>query len=67
MSKEKMRTKILIIVCVLLLQGCAAIATRENGETLKLVGIGSAKWPDGTIIESKPLIDFSEIEIQKED
>ena len=41
---------------------CTTIATRENGETLKMTGLGAATWPDGAKIEGKPLITFPDIE-----
>jgi len=43
------------IIFLTLLQGCSTTATRSDGETLSIRGIGKAKWADGTEIEGKTI------------
>ena len=50
--------KYLIPFLLLFLVGCSTIATRDNGETLKMRGTGKAVWPDGASIEGKSPVQF---------
>ena len=52
---------ILCIVIPLILCGCATVATRDSGETLRIEGIGKAEWADGAKIEGKPMISFPQL------
>lgn len=53
-----------LFLLTMLLSGCVTTATRDNGETIRIRGLGSAEWPDGTKIEGKPLISFPKLEIE---
>ena len=56
--------KLMIFIFFCLLSGCSTVATREKGETLRIRGIGSAKWPDGAEIKGEPIIRFPTIPIE---
>ena len=51
---------ITILICSSI-SGCSTIATRDNGETLRIKGIGSAKWPDGAEIKGEPMVKFPQM------
>ena len=60
MRVDETSTGIALILC-LFLGGCTTVATRDDGETLSIRGIGKAVWKDGTSIEGKPLIEMPEL------
>ena len=50
--------KYLFLIGLIFIVGCSTIATRDNGETLKIKGTGKAVWPDGASIEGKSPVQF---------
>ena len=58
--------KIIALLLLLNLIGCSTVAYRENGETLKIKGTGSAKWPDGAEITGEPMFKLPTIPINYE-
>lgn len=61
----KEMVKYLLITICFLITGCTTVATRENGETLKIRGTGKAVWADGSSIEGKPMIEFPPINYEQ--
>ena len=53
-----------VLILCLFLTGCSAIAYQsEDGKKLTIHGIGKAHFENGAEIESKPLLDFSKIQM----
>lgn len=59
-----MRICVCLILILLSSISCSTVATRENGETLRITGLGKAAWPDGATIEGKPLVELPIISIR---
>lgn len=67
--KKKMIHPIVIVIALILSLSsisCATTATRSDGETLKIRGIGRAKWPDGAEISGEPMIKLPTIPLEIE-
>jgi len=56
--------KILIGILLLGIVGCVTATQSEDGKTLKIKGLGAAKFENGAEISSKP-IDLSQIKVQQ--
>ena len=57
--------RIYILISFICLTGCSTIATQsDDGKTLKLRGIGKAKFENGAEIEGKPIIEMPRIKLE---
>ena len=56
---------VIIVVLILSLAGCAIALKSKDGNKLKFMGLGRAKFEDGSEIESKPFPDLPPISWEK--